>query len=70
MGKKEYGGDFLREIDEALFKSFNEDASGLLWSMFFYFNSVPEKPLSPRELLEFEAALTEEERLFILLELC
>jgi hypothetical protein len=61
--------DFLRELDERLYAAFDMDASGRYWAMFCFFDSK-EKPLSPRELLEFDAALTQEERLLILLELC
>lgn len=61
---------FLKEVDESLYRAFDQDASGIYWLMFEFFDSDPNNPLTPRELLEFDAALTEEERLFILLELC
>lgn len=62
--------EFLKELDDSLFKAFDDDASGRLWAMFHFFDSMPENPLTPRELLEFDASLTEEERLSIMLELC
>ncbi|QAY17190.1 hypothetical protein SEA_MADAMATO_72 [Streptomyces phage Madamato] len=62
--------DFLKELDESLYRAFDEDASGLYWLMYDFFDSDPDHPLTPRELLEFDATLTEGERLGILAQLC
>uniref|UniRef100_A0AAU7GZY5 Tail assembly chaperone n=1 Tax=Streptomyces phage Scarif TaxID=3158858 RepID=A0AAU7GZY5_9CAUD len=61
-------GSFLEYMDYLLMKEFSKDASGILWTLFFYFDTIPGKPLTPRELLQFWGALTEEERLFVMLE--
>lgn len=62
--------EFILDLDYTLMKLFSNDASGILWSIFFYYDSVPEKPLSPREVLDFYASLSEEERLLYMLEFC
>ncbi|WPJ30601.1 hypothetical protein [Streptomyces phage Psst1] len=61
--------EFLKELDDSLFKAFDEDASGIYWAMFHFFDSDPDNPLTPRELLEFDSTLTGGERLAILADL-
>jgi hypothetical protein len=59
---------FHEYLDYELMKGFSQDATGVMWSLFFYFDNVPWKPLTPRELLQFWGVLTEEERLSIMLD--
>lgn len=60
--------DFLKDLDERLMAEIENDATGALSAMFKFFDSDPENPLTPRELLQFWQCLTEEERLFFMLD--
>lgn len=62
--------DFLDDLDYRLMAEIVDDRTGALPAMYRFFDDNPEKPLSPRELLQFWAALSEEERLFFMLEFC
>lgn len=59
---------WLDELDARLMREVIRP-NETLFSAFFYFNTVPGKPLTPRELLQFWGILSEEERLMVLLEI-
>lgn len=61
---------FLSDLDARLMVEIENDATGALPAMFKFFDSDPDNPLTPRELLQFWQCLSEEERLFFMLEFC
>jgi hypothetical protein len=62
--------EFVKYLDTKLMLEIEHDSTGALAAMFNFFDSDPENPLTPRELLEFCNSLSEEERLSIMLEFC
>jgi len=55
--------DVVKAVDAVLLKDISEDTSGIWPSKFAYFDSDPENPLTPRELVQYWSWLTEEERI-------
>ena len=62
--------DFLRDLDDKLMAEIENDPTGAWSAMFEFFDSDSDNPLTPRELLQFWQCLSEEERLFFMLEFC
>ncbi|QPX71412.1 hypothetical protein SscP1EGY_14 [Streptomyces phage SscP1EGY] len=64
-------GAFMSWLDRLDDRLMNEviKPNETYWSAFQYFDSVPWRPLNPREFLQFWGILTEDERLMVLLEI-
>jgi hypothetical protein len=62
-------GEFLKQLDARLMVEIENDPAGVWKPLFDFFDSDPDNPLTPREFLEYWNSLTEEDRLFTMLEL-
>lgn len=55
--------DMVKAVDAVLHKNLSEDTSGVWPAMFKFFDSDPDNPLTPRELIQYWSRLSEEERI-------
>lgn len=57
--------DMVKGIDEALMWEIDHEVTGVARTLYDFFDS-PGKPINPREFLQYWLALTEEEKLILL----